>query len=312
MNNNDKWYTTNYVMHTDKEIEKEPVSRKEDVRTSLLVDCKSQHYSVYMKTKTVLETRTNSHTASTGYHVNSRLIYVPDGYTIEDIEKGKSISAERNDGSMSFAGIIMMKDGLLAFSDSKGTRMDKYGNRKEDTGRHVQKVFRYHGTLIVTHGINEIRMKRNDDIISLEDYINDGIRQKKGIMTMLDEIGQSSSVQDDGYAYHFIIGGIMLDAYCIEDIVVEKREDGNPVAIMGKLYQSKTDDRKYAYVSDTGTYPYTKDFFNVFLNGIMNRDISVTKASEELSSWMEEEINEIDRAAFYNIAGMPLQKEILQ
>lgn len=312
MDNNDKWYTTNYVMHTDKEIEKETVNRKEDVKTSLLVDCKSQHYSVYMKTKTVLETRTNSYTASTGYHVNSRLIYVPDGYTIDDIEKGKSISAERNDGSMSFAGIIMMKDGLLAFSDSKGTRMDRYGNRKEDAGRHVQKVFRYHGTLIVTHGINEIRIKRNDDIISLEDYINDDIRQKKDIMTMLDEIGQSSSVQDDGYAYHFIVGGIMLDAYCIEDIVVEKREDGNPVAIMGKLYQSKTDNRKYAYVNDTGAYPYTRNFFNVFLNGIMNRDISVTKTSEELSSWMEEEINEIDRTAFYNIAGMPLQKEILQ
>lgn len=312
MDNNDKWYTTNYVMHTDREIEKETVSRKEDVRTSLLVDCKSQHYSVYMKTKTVLETRTNSHTASTEYHTNSRLIYVPNGYTIDDIEKGKSISAERNDGSMSFAGIIMMKDGLLAFSDSKGTRMDKYGNRKEDTGRHVQKVFRYHSTLIVTHGTNEIRIKRNDDIISLEDYINDGIRQKKGIMTMLDEIGQSSSVQDDGYAYHFIAGGIMLDAYCIEDIVVEKKEDGNPVAIMGKLYQSKTDNRKYAYVNDTGTYPYTKDFFNVFLNSIMNRDIPVTKVSEELSSWMEEEINEIDRTAFYNIAGMPLQIEIIQ
>lgn len=312
MDNNDKWYTTNYVMHTDKEIEKETVNRKEDVKTSLLVDCKSQHYSVYMKTKTVLETRTNSYTASTGYHVNSRLIYVPDGYTIDDIEKGKSISAERNDGSMSFAGIIMMKDGLLAFSDSKSTRMDRYGNRKEDAGRHVQKVFRYHGTLIVTHGINEIRIKRNDDIISLEDYINDDIRQKKDIMTMLDEIGQSSSVQDDGYAYHFIVGGIMLDAYCIEDIVVEKREDGNPVAIMGKLYQSKTDNRKYAYVNDTGAYPYTRNFFNVFLNGIMNRDISVTKTSEELSSWMEEEINEIDRTAFYNIAGMPLQKEILQ
>lgn len=312
MDNNDKWYTTNYVMHTDKEIEKETVNRKEDVKTSLLVDCKSQHYSVYMKTKTVLGTRTNSYTASTGYHVNSRLIYVPDGYTIDDIEKGKSISAERNDGSMSFAGIIMMKDGLLAFSDSKSTRMDRYGNRKEDAGRHVQKVFRYHGTLIVTHGINEIRIKRNDDIISLEDYINDDIRQKKDIMTMLDEIGQSSSVQDDGYAYHFIVGGIMLDAYCIEDIVVEKREDGNPVAIMGKLYQSKTDNRKYAYVNDTGAYPYTRNFFNVFLNGIMNRDISVTKTSEELSSWMEEEINEIDRTAFYNIAGMPLQKEILQ
>lgn len=312
MDNNDKWYTTNYVMHTDREIEKETVNRKEDVKTSLLVDCKSQHYSVYMKTKTVMETRTNSHTASTGYHANSRLIYVPDGYNIDDIEKGKSISAEKNDGSMSFAGIIMMKDGLLAFSDSKGTRMDKYGNRKEDAGRHVQKVFRYHGTLIVTHGINEIRIKRNDNIISLEDYINDGIRQKKDIMTMLDEIGQSSSVQDDGYAYHFIIGGIMLDAYCIEDIVVEKKEDGNPVAIIGKLYQSRTDNRKYAYVNNTGAYPYTKNFFNVFLNGIMNRDIPVTKVSEELSSWMKEEINEIDRTAFYNIAGMPLQIEIIQ
>lgn len=105
--------------------------------------------------------------------------------------------------TMSFTGIVVTKDALIAFGDSKSTRKDAFGNMMKENTRQVRKVFRFdEHTLIVASGINMVHDKGITRCVEnvIEECIND---EHTDILLMLERL--SNSLKDiDGECNIFI------------------------------------------------------------------------------------------------------------
>lgn len=119
--------------------------------------------------------------------------------------EAESHKAERKEenGNMSFTGIVVTNDALIAFGDSKSTRKDAFGNMMKENTRQVRKVFRFdEHTLIAASGINMVHDKGITRCVEnvIEDCIND---EHTDILLMLERL--SNGLKDiDGECNIFI------------------------------------------------------------------------------------------------------------
>lgn len=113
---------------------------------------------------------------------------------------------------MSFVGIIVLENALLAFGDSRSTLVDGIGNRKIEERRKVQKVFKINereNSVFVTHGINKIKTKEKT-IVNLEDFLNKEIKEHKEMLEIINELSKSFEENREYYRenrLYLTIGG---------------------------------------------------------------------------------------------------------
>lgn len=141
--------------------------------------------------------------ASYGHGNNS------DSYGYCPIYRDTIHSSDKVDGNgdvsnMSFTGIVITDDAMIAFGDSKGTRRDAFGNMMQERGRQVRKVFRFdENTLIAASGINMVHDKGIIRCVEnvIEESIND---EHTDILMMLERL--SRGLKDINGECHIYIG----------------------------------------------------------------------------------------------------------
>ncbi len=243
--------------------------------------------------------------------------YLPDDviHDIIAIKKESNKDKEsQEEKSMSFAGVMLLDDCIMAFGDSKGTQVDASGNKYEETGRAVQKVFRYDDCLLVTSGLNEVSF--NDSTMRIEDYINDCISRHIPLHDMLNMLTSSWTLEEASrlnvggrivpYGYQFIVGGFDLlhNAPYVTSIYV----DADGVKERPRKY--KQEDRITEIHSVIGVYHHDFEWFISQLDDSHKTDYDAFLP--ELQKWFAEETRKADRILDYNSVGLPLQIEILR
>lgn len=210
---------------------------------------------------------------------------------------------ERNDNDMSFVGIIVMNDGLIAFGDSKGSLRDMNGKLYEDMSRQVQKVFWYGKKILVTHGINQIKL-HDDRMYNLEDYINDCIEKEMSVDDMLEGIQKSRSVMCDGCIYQFMTGEISHGRKITEDIKVTKEN-----IICNKAVHYEKDNPYYLY---SNVAPYSEGVSRLMEKFKNNGIYTVDEAEVRFRAWLEARIKAEEMESEYTSVGMPIITETLK
>ena len=243
--------------------------------------------------------------------------YLPDDviHDIIAIKKESNKNKERQeDELMSFTGVMLLDDCIMAFGDSKGTRVDASGNKYEETGRVVQKVFRYDECLLVTSGLNEVSF--NDSTMRIEDYINDCISRHIPLHDMLNMLTSSGTLEEADrlnvggrivpYEYQFIVGG--FDHLHNAPYVTSIHVDADGVKERPRKYKQEGRIIEVHCLADL--------FHEAFLHLLYQLDsqhkTTYNAVRPVLESWMTEETAFADKILDYNSVGLPLQIEILR
>lgn len=237
--------------------------------------------------------------------------YLPDAL-IRDIIDRKKESNGKDENSMSFTGIMLLDDCIMAFGDSKDTRVDASGNKYEEAGRIIQKVFRYNDCLLVTSGLNEVSF--NNSTMRIEDYINDCISRHIPMHDMLNMLTSSGTLEEASRLnvggvnipdrYQFIIGG--FDRLHNAPYVTSIHVDANGVTERPRKYKQKDRIIEVHSLVDL--------FHEAFLHLLYQLDsqhkTTYNAVRPALESWMAEEIAFADKILEYSTVGLPLQIEV--
>lgn len=87
------------------------------------------------------------------------------------------VDGNRDVSTMSFTGIVITDDAMIAFGDSRSTRIDAFSNMMRDASVQVKKVFRYdENTLLAVSGLNVVMEKGS--LIRLETIISKCIEEE--------------------------------------------------------------------------------------------------------------------------------------
>lgn len=224
------------------------------------------------------------------------------GFTKKKSDDKMETKKKGND-DMSFVGIIVLNDGLIAFGDSKGTLIDAAGNQHEETGREVQKVFWYGKKLLVTYGINKITM-HDGKTYNLEDYVNGCIDNERSLDDMLEEIRESHSVMNDGYEYHFLAGEIRHGRRIVESITVARE------SIICNMTIHHEVNNPFCKSSDV--YPYTEGISRLIKKLTARSIYTVDAFAGEFRKWLEARIKAEELESEYTSVGLPVTIEVLK
>lgn len=204
---------------------------------------------------------------------------------------------------MSFVGIIVLENALLAFGDSRSTLVDGIGNRKIEEGRNVQKVFRINDDetcVFVTHGINKIKTK-NKNIVNLEDFLNQSIENNKTMTEIIEGLTCNFEKNRKYYgdnSLYLTIGGKDDEGIFIRNI---------EISFNGVFFSHK--ERRGYSISSIDVYtPWFKGKFSNEMMMMKNPEGIKKMIEEELES----EIRRCDEEYFVNPVGLPLQFEIIK
>ena len=100
----------------------------------------------------------------------------------------QSNNIRRDMNSMSFVGMTICDDGIVAFGDSKGTIRDALGNSKEDTKRgNIQKVFKNNHYVLVTCNANTFFDESNFNI-NIENFMLDNINNYNNYFDFFEKV----------------------------------------------------------------------------------------------------------------------------
>ena len=239
--------------------------------------------------------------------------YLPDEVrqAIMNKKENKKATKRKDNHDMSFVGIMELDDGMLAFGDTKETRVLADGTRQQEAGRVVQKVFRYGDCLLVTHGINEVSF--GNGIIRMEDYING--RMQRGIplhhvfeglkdSTILKQIEEDNEGKPDDErqrAEYWFITGQIINNKLVTDMVIVTRKIVSYIA--KEEYEKCINNRIDVYADD----------FPFFLANLeKDKCTSIDAVIPRLQEWMEKETAKADEMLEYHSVGLPLQIETMR
>ena len=239
--------------------------------------------------------------------------YLPDEVRQAIINKkeNKKAAKRKENHDMSFAGIMELDDGMLAFGDTKGMRVLADGTRQEEAGRAVQKVFRYKDCLLVTHGINEVSF--GNGIISMEDYINgcmqrgiplhhafEGLKDST-ILKQIEEANEGKPDDEKQRAEYWFITGQVINEKFVTDMVIVTRKIVSYIA--KEEYEKCINNRIDVYADD----------FPFFLANLeKDKCTSIDAVIPRLQEWMAKETAKAGKMLEYHSVGLPLQIEILR
>lgn len=203
---------------------------------------------------------------------------------------------------MSFVGMHITDDGIIAFADSKATLSFESGRKTEDCKRgHIQKLFKNNQFILVTYGNNEIFSE--EDKTNIEDYISqkmiNDISYEEFINVFYQDITNNKADYNDGI-YQFIIGSKdENERYYLLRCTVEQ----------GKYIQfsSKSFGKAVFYGGEESYCQMyaTQQFYN---------DINIHKYALMLKLFLEKMIEAKDAFSEieYNPVGLPINIEIYQ
>lgn len=204
---------------------------------------------------------------------------------------------------MSFVGIVVLENALLAFGDSRSVLTDRIGNIKIEEGRTVQKVFRINdedASIFVTHGVNKIK-SRNGNVINLEDFLNRALRNGMKMSEIISELTMSFDNNREYYEDNKLY--LMTGGKDDRGIFVRNIE----ISSDGVFTSHKYRNGYYTNVINVYT-PWFKNKFNYYLMRSSEPESVKKMIKEEL----ELEIRRCDEEYFVNPVGLPLQFEIIK
>lgn len=240
--------------------------------------------------------------------------YLPD-IAVNAIMDLRSKRNERTDDEMSFVGMMILDDGVLAFGDTKGTRKFADGTMRCEEGRIVQKVFIYDGILLMTHGLNEVSF--GNGVIRMEDYINDCMSRKVNIYDMMERLRESvilEQIEEENKKktreedkipaqYWFTYS---RDGASLESFIISRKE-----RISASLMTKEENANCIPYI--TCRNADYDDAFRDFANKLNSEGYRKTdEVMPRLKAWLENRIHEMDERLEYNSVGLPLQLAVLK
>lgn len=207
---------------------------------------------------------------------------------------------------MSFVGMHITNEGIIAFADSKASLLFEDGRVVEDIKRgKIQKVFKNSNFILVTHGNNEIFSSK--DKMNIEDYINnkmtDSMTHEDFINNFYKDVLNNKPEYNDG-VYHFIIGTKSNNnQYCIYNINIDIHEDINTekFPMPQPIYQGFVVGGNQTYIN---TYQ-AQSFYH---------DININEYSSHIKKVVERiiQLENCFNKYKYNSVGLPVNIEIFQ
>lgn len=208
---------------------------------------------------------------------------------------------------MSFVGMHIMKDGIIAFADSKATINHENSFKMEDVKRSpIQKIFKNNKFILVTYGNNEIFSSKNK--MNIEDYIVNNMTKDVSyedfIKTFYQKVKKNPPDYNDGI-YYFIIGSkdedgkyylsnIKIDVN--SDVVFKKDEIPFPLVYKGYLVGG---DKTYIDIYNLHKFYY---------------DINIKEYSQHIKDVIEKiiQLENCFHEYKYNPVGLPVNVKIFQ
>lgn len=204
---------------------------------------------------------------------------------------------------MSFVGIILFKNGILGFGDTKSTLKDAFGNMTKEQGRIVQKVFKFPEHIVVTFGNNNVFDKEGNKI-RIEDFINERLSEGCDIYGTLDMLKYLLERQEKNRqiygTYEFIIGGMMGGQMYTQYVTV----DAEAIIMHSRIYSYT---KRHL---ECGTPVYMQWFDELY--GERLYDLSLEEMQNVISNELSAKIRETDEKFAYNPVGLPLRFETIK
>lgn len=207
---------------------------------------------------------------------------------------------------MSFVGMHITNEGIIAFADSKVSLLFEDGRVVEDIKRgKIQKVFKNNNFILVTHGNNEIFSSK--DKMNIEDYINnkmtDSMTYEDFINNFYKDVLNNKPEYNDGI-YYFIIGTKNNNnQYCLYNIKINIHEDINTekFPMPQPIYQGFVVGGNQTYIN---TYQ-AQSFYH---------DININEYSSHIKKVVESiiQLENCFNRYKYNSVGLPVNIEIFQ
>lgn len=203
---------------------------------------------------------------------------------------------------MSFVGMHIMQDGIIAFADSKATLSFETGRRVEDYKRGpIQKIFKNNQFILATHGNNEIFSEEYK--MNIENYINNkmanNVTYEDFIHNFYQDISNCKAEYNDG-KYNFIIGSKdKTGKYFLLRCTVQQGEYVQ--------FSSKTFGQSVLYGSE-------KSFCKMYEVQQFYHDIDIYQYASMIKTFLEKMIEAKDAFSKieYNPVGLPINIEIFQ
>lgn len=132
-------------------------------------------------------------------------IYNPATLSYNCLEQKKNTE----DNLLSFVGISMYNNGIIAFCDSKSTRIDGLGNAIEDKGRNVKKMLFGKDYILLCYNANQyISSENNIELVkNIEDYLALLIKEYSYLDLLFDFNNMVNlNPKNKNNKYSFIIG----------------------------------------------------------------------------------------------------------
>lgn len=202
--------------------------------------------------------------------------------------------------NMSFVGMIICTNGIVAFGDSKASRMYSDGHLEIDTKRgSVPKIFANDTFIFVTHGCNEMfslhRMENIENYI--QSKLEPTITYEEFFRRFYHDLRYDLPEYHSGI-YTFIIGSLDEMGYYIRTLCIDILHD--------RYDLSKKDYRKICYTG--GDSRYVKMFEHI----PTYYDIPLDDDREILGKQVEKIIEIYDLDKQYNPVGLPVMTRVFK
>lgn len=220
-----------------------------------------------------------------------------------------NITDIRKVDNMSFCGMFMNKEGILAFADSKATKLNCFGNEIEDKKRNPQKLFKSSNVILITCGNNyilnnnqetEIEIKLKQIIKDYDNFVyyNNSVSITFLIMEIV-KLCRSSIFEDVQRCYQFVIGYIEDSIYHLCYIKVANNET------ITQIIPYKNKKSIYYYVGN-------EKYINLFKNSLSDNMHSLEEFKTILEQGLTKAIEYFDISLEYNPVGLPINIDVFK
>lgn len=207
---------------------------------------------------------------------------------------------KENGENMSFVGMRICKDGIVAWGDSKSSIIDTFGNMSLEKGRgEIRKVFKNNENkyLIATHEKNTLFYKSFSKTEFMEDWLFDHVDKAKTPYELIDDFAYNLQRDcNSQMLYSFIIGSYDKHGYFIQGVDIS----GNGINFSNKVYLEGGFMRN-------NIQGYSASFdAQVFYSGL-----TCSEFMEKFNNWLLSEIEANNKNCIYNPVGGPIRFETL-
>lgn len=202
--------------------------------------------------------------------------------------------------NMSFVGMRICKDGIVAWGDSKGTIQDEFGNMYLDKNREdIRKVFKNKKEkyLIATFGNNTLPSDWVNKVEHMEDWLTHNVNKCENPYILLDDFSNYIwHVLENKMEYNFFICHKDKRGYYIQEATVMS----NGIFLNRKIYGGGN-----YLINNIQVYASSYNSQSFF------SELSCSEFIEKFNNWLLSEIEVNNKNCIYNPVGGPIRFETL-